>query len=163
VGPNVAYLALAVPLGRLADRIGRARVLVGGHVALLLAYLFAASPVGGPAWTIASLVLLGVFYAATDGVLSALVSRLVPAATRGTGIAAAQTVVVLARFASSLAFGGLWVGIGRQPALLLFTGALALAIPTAAWLLRTTDKAASDGAASDGALSDGAVSDGAVS
>ena len=143
VGTNIAYLSLAVPLGRLADRIGRARVLVGGHVALLLAYLFAASPIGGPAWTIASLVLLGIFYAATDGVLAALVSRLVPAATRGTGIAAAQTVVVLARFASSLAFGGLWVGIGRQPALLLFTGALALAIPTAAWLLRTTDRAAS--------------------
>jgi MFS family permease len=140
VGTNIAYLAFAVPLGRLADRIGRARVLVGGHVTLLLAYLLAALPSGGPAWTVASLVLLGTFYAATDGVLAALVSRLVPAATRGTGIAAAQTVVVLARFASSLAFGGLWVGTGRAPALLLFAGALALAIPAAAWLLRSTDR-----------------------
>lgn len=136
VGTNVAYLTLAVPMGRLADRVGRARVLVGGHVALLLAYLFAASSLGGPVWTVVSLLLLGVFYAASDGVLAALVSRLVSVPARGTGIAAAQTVVVLARFASSLAFGGLWVAVGRQPALLGFAGTLAVAIPAAAWLLR---------------------------
>ena len=34
VGTNVAYLALAIPLGRLADRFGRARVLVAGHLLL---------------------------------------------------------------------------------------------------------------------------------
>ena len=39
VGTNVAYLVLAVPLGRLADRVGRAKVLVGGHVVLIAAYL----------------------------------------------------------------------------------------------------------------------------
>ena len=32
VGTNVAYLGLAIPLGRLADRIGRAKVFLGGHV-----------------------------------------------------------------------------------------------------------------------------------
>src|SRR3546814_1325098 len=32
VGTNVVFLALAVPLGRLADRVGRARVFVIGHV-----------------------------------------------------------------------------------------------------------------------------------
>jgi hypothetical protein len=105
-------------------------------VALLLAYLFAAAPIGGLAWTIASLLLLGSFYAASDGVLAALVSRLVPADARGTGIASAQTVVVLARFASSLLFGALWVGLGRQPALLVVAGALAVTIPVAGWLLR---------------------------
>ena len=33
VGANVGYLVLAVPMGRLADRVGRARVFVGGQVA----------------------------------------------------------------------------------------------------------------------------------
>jgi MFS family permease len=140
VGTNLAYLVLAIPLGRLADRIGRATVLIGGHVALLVAYLFAAAPIGGWAWTLASLLLLGTFYAASDGVLAALVSKLVPADARGTGIASAQTVVVLARFASSLLFGALWVGLGRQPALLVVAGALAVAIPVAGRLLRGVER-----------------------
>lgn len=140
VGTNLAYLALAIPMGRLADRIGRAKVFLGGHVLLLLAYLFAAAPIGGWAWTIASLVLLGAFYAASDGVLAALVSRLVPAESRGTGIASAQTVVALARFASSLLFGALWVGLGRQEALLVVAVALAVAIPVGGWLLKGAER-----------------------
>ena len=100
VGTNCAYLLLAVPLGRLADRIGRARVLVGGHVVLITAYLSVLLPLTGPAGTVLTLTLLGVFYAATDGVLPALISRLVPDNARATGIAAAQTVTAAARFGS---------------------------------------------------------------
>ncbi|GAA1026496.1 MFS transporter [Virgisporangium ochraceum] len=140
VGTNLAYLVLAIPFGRLADRIGRAKVFLGGHVLLLVAYGFAAAPIGGWAWTIASLVLLGAFYAASDGVLAALVSRLVPAESRGTGIASAQTVVALARFASSLLFGALWVGLGRQEALVVVAVALAVAIPVGGWLLRGVER-----------------------
>lgn len=140
VGTNVAYLALAVPLGRLADRIGRARVLVAGHAALLTCYLLAALPAGGVGLTLAVLLLLGVFYAATDGVLPALVSRLVPAQARGTGIAAGQTVVALARFASSLLFGVLWSLQGPGTSLVQFAVLLAVAIPVAGWLLRGTDR-----------------------
>jgi MFS family permease len=141
VGTNVAYLALAVPLGRLADRMGRGRVLVAGHGALLACYLLAALPAGGLGLTIGVLLLLGVFYAATDGVLPALVSRLVSAETRGSGIAAAQTVVVLARFASSVLFGLLWSVQGPGRSLLLFAALLAAAVPVAAWLLRGIDRA----------------------
>jgi MFS family permease len=140
VGTNLAYLVLAIPFGRLADRVGRAKVFLGGHVLLLVAYGFAAAPIGGWAWTIASLVLLGAFYAASDGVLAALVSRLVPAESRGTGIASAQTVVALARFASSLLFGALWVGLGRQEALVVVAVALVAAIPVGAWLLRGVER-----------------------
>src|SRR5262249_14306102 len=124
VGTNVAYLSLAVPLGRLADRIGRARVLIGGHAIPFLVYPSRAPPAIGPLWTVVTLVLLGTFYASTDGVLSALISPLVPASARGTGIAAAQTVQVLARFGSSVAFGGLWVAIGPRGGLLLVAGLL---------------------------------------
>jgi MFS family permease len=141
VGTNVAYLALAVPLGRLADRVGRARVLVAGHGALFACYLLAALPAGGIGLTLAVLLLLGVFYAATDGVLPALISRLVPAETRGSGIAAAQTVVALARFAASVLFGLLWSLQGPGRSLLLFAALLAAAVPVAAWLLRGIDRA----------------------
>lgn len=136
IGTNAVYLVLAVPFGRLADRVGRARVLIGGHLALVAGYLLAARPSGGLVSTLAVLALLGTFYAATDGVLPALISRLVPAETRGSGIAAAQTVVALARFAASLGFGILWQLTGRGAALLVVAAALLAAIPAAAWLLR---------------------------
>jgi MFS family permease len=139
VGTNVAYLALAIPLGRLADRVGRARVLVCGHVALLTGYLVAAGPVGGLGATAVVLLLLGTFYAATDGVLPALVSRLVAPEARGTGIAAAQTVVALSRFVASLAFGLLWDMQGRSAALLIVSVLLGTAIPVAFLLLRRID------------------------
>ncbi|GAA1613249.1 MFS transporter [Actinoplanes couchii] len=141
VGTNIAYLALAVPLGRLADRVGRARVLVAGHGALIACYLLAALPSGGIGLTLTVLMLLGVFYAATDGVLPALVSRLVPAEARGSGIAAAQTVVALSRFASSVTFGLLWSLHGPAWSLLLFAGLLVVTVPGVAWLLRRADRA----------------------
>jgi MFS family permease len=136
VGTNVAYLSLAVPLGRLADRLGRARVLVGGHVLLFGAYLCAARPSGGLPLTVATLLLLGAFYAATDGVLAALSSTLVPAPVRASGIATAQTVVALARFASSLLFGALWVGLGRSTAVYAVAALLVVAVGVSWWLLR---------------------------
>src|SRR5699024_10597517 len=77
VGTNVAYLSLAVPFGRLSDRWGRTKVLVGGHLLLVGAYLCAAGP-GGLGFTLACLALLGAFYACTDGVLAALASAIVP-------------------------------------------------------------------------------------
>jgi MFS family permease len=141
VGTNVAYLALAIPLGRLADRIGRGKVLLGGHVVLLGCYGLAVLPAGGIGLTLATLMLLGVFYAATDGVLPALISRLVSAEVRGSGIAAAQTVQAVARFASSLVFGLLWSVQGPTRSLMLFGVLLAVAVPVAAWLLRGIDRA----------------------
>ncbi len=136
VGTNAAYLLLAVPLGRLSDRVGRGSVFVAGHVALIAAYALAALQLGGPVWVVGVLVLLGTFYAATDGVLAALASRCVPAASRATGIAAAQTVVALARFGASVGFGLLWQLTGRSTAMAVVAVALLVILPAAALLLR---------------------------
>ncbi|BCY11867.1 MFS transporter [Actinoplanes sp. L3-i22] len=139
VGANLVYLTLAIPLGRLADRIGRARVFLGGHLALLVTYLVAGGSRGGLVATLVALALVGAYYAATDGVLPALISKRVPAAARGSGIAAAQTVVVLARFAVSLAFAGLWEAMGPSQALFLAAGFLTVGIGVAGWLLKGID------------------------
>lgn len=136
VGTNVAYFSLAVPLGRLADRAGLARVLVFGHVLLVAAYLCAVGPAGGFTTTVLCLVFLGAFYASTDGVLAALTATLVPAASRAVGIAATQTAVAVARFASSLLFGLLWVRVGRGPAVWTFAIALLVTVPVAWALVR---------------------------
>lgn len=140
VGTNVIYLILAVPLGRLADRWGRVRVFLCGHGALLACYLLAALPFGGLGVTVSCLVLLGIFYAATDGVLAALASRLVSPDKVATGIGAAQTVVALCRMAASAGFGILWFAIGAAPAMVAAAVALAGALVAGAVLLRTSPK-----------------------
>lgn len=142
VGTNVAYLSLAVPVGRLSDRLGRAKVLVGGHLLLVGAYLASAQPSGGLAITLLCLLLLGSFYACTDGVLAALASTLVPAPMRASGIATAQTVVAVSRFASSLLFGALWTGLGRATAVYAVSAALVLAIAPCWWLVREVESPA---------------------
>ncbi|WP_415857232.1 MFS transporter, partial [Sinomonas sp. G460-2] len=140
VGTNVAYLLLAIPMGRLADRWGRTRVFLAGHGALLAAYVCAVLPWAGLPATVGTLVLLGVFYAATDGVLAALAGLLSPHQSAASGIAAAQTVVAVARLIASTGFGLLWYAIGSQAALWLVAAGLALALPFAVMLLRTAQK-----------------------
>jgi len=135
VGTNIAFLAFAVPLGRLADRVGRARVFVWGHAGLLAAYVVAVLPMSDAAATILCLVFLGGFYAATDGVLSALVSQLTPAESRATAIASAQTVVAVARFVAAAGFGILWFAVGRDLAMIVVAIVLAVALPLVAVLL----------------------------
>ncbi|WP_312182152.1 MFS transporter [Arthrobacter sp.] len=134
VGTNAAYLALAIPLGRAADRWGRHKVFLLGHLALLAAY--ACAGLGGLGSTLACLLALGTFYAATDGVLSAMMGALVPARLRATGIAAAQSVVALGRLAASSAFGVLWYTLGPETALWTAAAALTVVLPAAAWLIR---------------------------
>jgi MFS family permease len=136
VGTNAAYLALAIPFGRLADRWGRARMFAAGHVLLLAVYVLAASPAAGLAVTIACLLLLGAFYAATDGVLAAVAGASVPAEIRASGIAAAQTVVAVARLFASVGFGALWLWLGREGAMIAVAVSLAAALPVAALMLR---------------------------
>lgn len=139
VGTNIAYLSLAIPIGRLADRVGRAKVLIWGHGALLASYAAVAFSWNIAASTVIALLLLGTFYAATDGVIAALAGRLVPPSVRASGIASAQTVVALARMASSAGFGVLWFLFGPQVALMLVAGALLVALPFALSAVRRLD------------------------
>ncbi|MER5751273.1 MFS transporter [Streptomyces sp. NPDC002088] len=126
LGTAAAFLLLAVPLGRLADRVGARRVFLAGHGALLLAYGILLSSWHGTALPYAVLLLHGGFYAATDGVLMAEASDSVPEALRSSGLALVQTGQALARFACSLGFGAAWTLWGDRTALLASTVALAV-------------------------------------
>ncbi|MFF9213389.1 MULTISPECIES: MFS transporter [unclassified Streptomyces] len=117
LGTAAAFLLLAVPAGRLADRVGRWRIFLAGHGALLAAYALLLTSWHGSALPYAVLVLHGAFYAATDGVLMAAASDSVPEALRSSGLALVQTGQALARFACSLAFGALWTVWGDRAAL----------------------------------------------
>jgi hypothetical protein len=136
VGTALTYLLLAVPLGRLADRVGRLRVFLLGHVPLVGAYACAAGALPGTAGLLGCLLLLGAYYAATDGVLAAAAAAAVPADLRGSGLALAQTAVAAGRLLAALGFGAAWVWVGSRTALSGAAVALAFALPVAALLLR---------------------------
>jgi len=104
---NVTYAAAATPLGRLSDRIGRKRVVMGGWVTYAAVY-------AGFAWfqsPIAPWVLMpayGLYHALTEGVTKALVSDIVPQQQRGGAMGLLATVGGLGQLAASVLAGALW-------------------------------------------------------
>jgi MFS family permease len=128
VGLGLAYAALAIPMGRLADRLGRMRTYLIGHVVLLGVYVLVAGPLGAIPGTILTLLMLGLYYAATDGVLAASVSAVLPEEARTTGLALAQTVVAGAAMVSSVVFGLLLGTLGIGQAYLIMGAGLLLVL-----------------------------------
>jgi MFS family permease len=108
VGTALAYMLLAVPFGRLADRYGRNRVFLAGYGVMGLVYMSLLFPVLGPAQAVLSVALLGAYYAMTDGVLAALASTVLPVATRGTGLGVLASATNLMRLFASVLFGIAW-------------------------------------------------------
>jgi MFS family permease len=136
LGTAAGYLLLAVPFGAVADRIGRWRVFLFGHLALLGAYATLLSGLGGTALVVLALALHGVFYAATDGVLMAFAGSMLPETLRTTGLALVQTATALGGFASAVLFGLAWTAWGQVRALQVFGVALLVVLAAVAPLLR---------------------------
>jgi MFS family permease len=138
------YMLLAVPAGRLADRIGRGRVFIGGYGLLLVVYLLLLAPDLPHILLFASVLLLGTYYAATDGVLMALASSILPASLQASGLALLATTIGLARLCSSLVFGAVWTWIGADQALTGFAIGLSVATMGAAAVLRFIPRVSRD-------------------
>ncbi len=136
VGTALVYMVLAVPVGRLADRIGRARVFLAGYVLLLGTYGLLLTDLPGTIVVPLVLGLFGAYYAATDGVLPALASTTVAPPARATGLAVLATGTGAARLVASLAVGAVWTWAGMETAFVLFAGMLAVALVIAALVLR---------------------------
>lgn len=118
------YLVLAMPMGSFADRIGRGRVFLIGHLLLILAYVVVLAP-GAPALKVAlSLGLLGAYYACTDGVLMACASTILPEHGRTSGLALLATAVACSRLVASVAFAAIWNAWSITAALGIFSVAL---------------------------------------
>jgi MFS family permease len=136
-GTSVVFLAAAVPCGRLADRIGPLRVFVGGEMLLVGAFLAVGSRGTGLATILGMLALLGGYYAATDGVLMALISPLIPDTLRTSGMGVVIGAVAIAHLVASVAFGAAWSAFGPTTALHLFTlGLVAMVLIGVATLRR---------------------------
>jgi MFS family permease len=142
LGTAMAYLGFAVPIGRIADRVGRGRVFLAGHLALLGVYLVLRFVDLGTGAVLCTLLLFGLYYASTDGVLMALASPTIPERLRTSGFALITTGTATTRFMSSVVFGAIWVAWGSQVAMLIFLVGLAVMVPAAALTLRRHPEAA---------------------
>jgi MFS family permease len=125
---SAAYLIFAIPVGRIADRAGRFPVFVAGHALLLAMYAGLAGFDGGWLLVCTTLILLGLYYAATEGILMALGSSLLPEPLRTSGLAILMTALAMARIAGSAAFGLGWSQFGLRTTVVSYMFGLAIAI-----------------------------------
>ena len=144
VGTAVVYLALAMPLGRLADRIGTRPVFLAGNFLLIIVYLVLGFSGLGLFASMLCLALLGAYYAATDGVVPAMVSQLVGPHIRASGIAFITVVIAAARMLSAIIFATLFETLGKSSAMVVLAVAMAGAIVASVKLLNPRNTVSND-------------------
>lgn len=128
VATPAVYLVLAVPAGRLADRVGRPAVIAAGYLGLLALYAALSSPLPPVLVAVLTVGLLGAFYAMTDGVFAALASAELSAEQRATGLALVGTGNDVGRLVSSVVFGWLWSRGSPDAAVVVFVPMLLAAV-----------------------------------
>lgn len=122
---NIVSSLLALPAGRLSDRLGRKKLLVFGWLLYSLVYLgFAYARTSWQVWVLYSL--YGAYYGITDGVARAFVADMVNRERRGTAYGLYNMAVGVSALPASLAAGILWDRFG-SPAPFIFGAILALA------------------------------------
>ncbi|ONI73155.1 MFS transporter [Actinosynnema sp. ALI-1.44] len=137
LGTAAVFLLGAAPIGRMADRFGRWKVFFAGHVLLLVTYAMLLVPDGGFLAVGIALAAHGLFYACTDGVLSAYASGFVPADLRATGLATIQTGQALTRMLSSVVFGVMLAGMAMSSVVIALVAVLIAALVAVALLVRS--------------------------
>jgi MFS family permease len=135
VGASLFTAVFSVPFGRAADKFGRRSILFAGYVLLAGAYLMLLNGSAHPVAAIATLALVGAYYAATDGVLTAMAAAVLPREASGSGLSYLATATNLGRVLASAIFGLLWARSGLTAALWIYLAALAAAIVASAVIL----------------------------
>lgn len=133
---NVAHTLIAIPAGRLSDRIGKEKVLAGGYIiflastaliflgprSLLLAYVIAA--------------VYGLYQGVVETVQRAMVPNYAKTGLRGTAYGVYYLVVGVSFFVSNAAVGWLWNGYGSSAAALYSMVTASAAVVSMAVFLR---------------------------
>lgn len=133
------YTLLSSPLGKLSDKVGRRKLIIGGWLAYALVYLgFALADSGWHIWLLFGL--YGIYYAATEGVAKALVADLIPEDQRGAAYGWFNAAIGITALPASLLAGILWQGLGAwsgfgASAPFFFGAALALISSALLWRL----------------------------
>lgn len=102
---------LAIPCGKLSDRVGRKYLLVAGYVTFALVYLGFAVCMNQAAMVFI-FVLYGVFTAMTTGVERAFIAEIAPPQLKGTMLGLHSTLAGIALLPASVVAGFLWQNVG---------------------------------------------------
>jgi len=123
---NATYAAVALPAGKLSDRLGRRRVISMGWGVYALIYLgFALT---GGTWQVWLLFAgYGLYYGVVEGVARAFVADLVPVEKRGTAYGLYHGVVGLTLLPASLIAGWLWQAFSPEAPFFFGAGMAAIA------------------------------------
>ena len=110
---NATYAAVALPAGRLSDRLGRKRVIAIGWGVYALVYLgFALASQIWQVWLLFAG--YGVYYGMVEGAARAFVADLVPAEKRGTAYGLYHGTVGITLLPASLIAGWMWQAYSPQ-------------------------------------------------
>ena len=109
--------------------------IVGGCIALLSVYGVLLTDLDGLGMVGMTLALFGLYYAATDGVLAAIASALLPADLRATGLSAVTAVSGVTRLVASIVFGALWTATDVHTAVVFYAVGLTAVLPVVAILM----------------------------
>ena len=138
VGTSTFNAVFSIPAGRLADRWGRRAVFLCGYAALAAVYVILILPAGSAIVVVLTLALLGLYYAATDGVLTALAAAVLPSEAAGTGLSLLATATNGGKLLSSILFGFLWAHADLRTATIRYLIALVVALPVSTAILADT-------------------------
>jgi len=109
---NLVYTLISTPAGRLSDKIGRERMIIGGWLVYALVYL--GFGLAGTVWHVWVLyILYGFYYGLAYGTSKAMVADLVPENMRGTAYGTYNAMLGMIDLPASLIAGLLWQGAGR--------------------------------------------------
>jgi len=118
---NLVYALFAFPLGRVADRIGMKKMIIGGLI--LFAMVYGGMAVAQSVFFIGTLFFLyGIYAAATEGIFKALVSDLVPATETASAIGFYSGWNSICVLIASSATGWLWYVASPQVAFMASAG-----------------------------------------
>ena len=133
---NASASVLAIPMGKLSDRIGRKKLLVPGYLVFALVYLGFALAFSKP-FMIVIFALYGVYTAMITGVERAYIAEISPPELKGTMLGLHATIVGVALLPASIIAGFLWDWFGA-PVPFAFGACLALAASVILFFLMKT-------------------------
>lgn len=133
---NASASVLAIPMGKLSDRIGRKKLLVPGYLVFALVYLGFACAFSKP-FMIVIFALYGVYTAMITGVERAYIAEISPPELKGTMLGLQATIVGVALLPASIIAGFLWDWFGA-PVPFVFGACLALAASVILFFLMKT-------------------------
>jgi MFS family permease len=110
---NITASILAIPCGKLSDKVGRKTLLVSGYIVFALVYLGMAFAVN-KLFMVSLFVLYGAYTAMITGIERAFIAEISPKELKGTMLGLHSTIVGIALFPASMIAGVLWNSFGAR-------------------------------------------------